>query len=171
MTAAAPAPGRPAVSFLPDAFERALAYGSLLLLAVTAFALIRGRAHWAEMDTAIWTHLVLVGVALALTPALMLRPRGDRVHRWLGWAWAVSIFATALVSFGIREISNGGGMSPIHILSALTAGSAPLLIYAARARKHALHRRIARGLTAGGLLVAGVLTFPGGRQLGNWLLG
>lgn len=171
MATAAPERRRPTVSFLPDAFERALAYGSLLLLAATAFALIRGRAHWAEMDAAIWTHLALVGVALALTPVLMLRRRGDRLHRWLGWVWAASMFATALVSFGIREITNGGGMSPIHILSALTAASAPLLVFTARSRQHAVHRRIARGLTAGGLLVAGVLTFPGGRQLGNWLFG
>lgn len=119
------------------------------------------------MDAIVWTHLALVGFALAITPAMLLRPRGDRLHRLLGWTWAAAMFSTALVSFGIREITRGHGMSPIHFLSAFVAITVPPLLLTARRHKVARHRRIARGLVTGGLLIAGVLTFPGRRQLGN----
>lgn len=154
----------------PDAYERALAAAALVLLGATLIGVARGYGRWGEMPALVWAHLASVGVALALTPALFLRARGDRTHRVLGWIWAAAMFATACVSFGIRELGNGR-LSPIHILSAIVLLSIPALLLTARGHKHRPHRRIARGLTTGGLLIAGVLTFPGGRQLGAWLLG
>lgn len=164
------APARPRSPLAPDGYERALAFGAILLLGATLLAVARGFGRWGDMPPLVWAHLLTVGTALALTPALFLRARGDRIHRTLGWIWATAMFATALVSFGIRELRDGA-LSPIHILSAIVVLSIPALVLTARAHRHAPHRRIARGITTGGLLIAGVLTFPGGRQLGNWLLG
>ena len=163
-------PTRPRSPLAPDGFERALASCAIALLGVTLVALARGYDRWADMPPLVWAHLVTVGTALALTPALFLRARGDRTHRTLGWLWASAMFATALLTFGIRELG-AGRLSPIHILSALTILSVPALVLSARARKHRPHRQIARGITTGGLLIAGVLTFPGSRQLGTWLFG
>lgn len=161
---------RPRSPLAPDTYERALAFGATALLGVTLVALARGYGRWSHMPPLVWAHLATVGAALALTPALFLRARGDRTHRTLGWIWAIAMFATALLSFGIRELGDGR-LSPIHILSAITVLSVPALVLTARTHKHRPHRQIARGITTGGLLIAGVLTFPGGRQLGSWLVG
>jgi uncharacterized membrane protein len=77
---------------------------------------------------------------------------------------------TALLSFGIRE-TNGGRFSFIHILSAWVVIQVPLLWYAARTHKVALHRGSVRGMVTGALLIAGFFTFPFGRLLGHWLFG
>jgi uncharacterized membrane protein len=99
---------------------------------------------------------------------LMLRTRGNRLHRQLGWAWAISMFTTALISFGIR-LSNKGGFSLIHVLSAFTVVFVPAIVLRARRHQIAKHRRAVRGAVTGALLVAGFFTFPFNRLLGQWL--
>jgi uncharacterized membrane protein len=101
---------------------------------------------------------------------MLLRRRGDWLHRRLGWVWAAAMALTALMSFGIRDI-NDGRFSPIHILSAFTLMMVPLLVIAARRHQHAQHRGIVRGMVAGALLVAGFFTFPLNRLIGHWLFG
>ena len=93
--------------------------------------MIRGRAAWAEIGPLIWLHLATVMTPLAITPVQLLRRRGDGTHRALGWIWAVSLFGTALISFGIRDV-NDGSLSFIHILSVVTIVAVPLLVLAAR---------------------------------------
>lgn len=153
-----------------DRYERILALAAMVLLAATMLAVGRGHARWGEANLAVWTHLATVTVAVALTPVLLLRPRGDRLHRRLGWLWAACLFATALVSFAIRQ-SHSGGFSVIHILSAWMIGLVPLLVWAARTHRVAMHRRAVRGAVTGALLIAGFFTFPFGRMLGRWLFG
>lgn len=67
-------------SLTPNGFERALAYGSAAFLFVVAVALWRGRAAWDMVPALVWGHLLLLMIALALTPVLMLQPRGTRQH-------------------------------------------------------------------------------------------
>ena len=107
---------------------------------------------------------------LAITPVQLLRRRGDRTHRTLGWIWAASLFATAVISFGIRDI-NDGGLSFIHIFSVVTIVSVPTLVLAARHHKIARHRGFVRGLVTGALLTAGYFTLIPNRMLGSWLWG
>lgn len=154
----------------PDAFERVLAGGALLLLTALIAAVIRGRDEWVHLTPSIWLHLLTIAAALILTPVLMLRRRGDRTHRRLGWAWATLMFGTALVSFNIR-LNSPGQLSWIHLLSVLTIVLVPTIVFSARKHKIAFHRRFARGTVVGALLLAGFFTFPFERLLGRWLFG
>jgi uncharacterized membrane protein len=161
---------RARVALAPDAYERLLAAAALLLLAALVAALLRGRAEWGQLPVAVWLHLCSIGAALALTPVLLLRRRGDRLHRTLGWTWAVLMGGAALVSFGIR-FNTPGRLSWIHLLSVLTLVLVPTIVSAARTHRVGMHRRVARGTVAGALLLAGFFTFPFERLLGRWLFG
>ena len=170
MATAAAAPRKPKLSLAPNAFDRFLAVAASLLLAVVMVALWRGRAHWGEVPAFVWPHMATILAALALTPVMMLRRRGDRLHRRLGWVWCSAMFMTAALSFGIRDI-NRGGLSVIHILSAFTLAQVPLIAWSARTHRVAQHRTTVRAMAAGALIVAGIFTLPPNRMLGEWLLG
>jgi uncharacterized membrane protein len=154
----------------PDRYERILALGATLLLAAVVVALMKGRSEWHLIAPKVWAHLTTIMVALSLTPVMMLRRRGDPLHRKLGWVWVVAMVATALLSFAIRD-SNRGNFSFIHILSAWVLIQVPLIVRAARNHDVASHRTRVRAMTTGALLVAGFFTFPFNRLLGHWLMG
>ena len=151
-------------------FDRVLAYGAVAILAAMIAAIVRGRAEWGAIPTLVWPHLATIATALALTPVMLLRRRGDRLHRRLGWIWAVAMFLTAFDSLFIRLI-NRGGFSIIHILSVWTLIQVPVIVLAARRHDIARHRSAVRGMVLGALLIAGFFTFPFDRLLGHWLFG
>lgn len=170
MATAAAAPRKPKLSLAPSAIDRFLALAALLLLALVLVALWRGRSEWGEVPAFVWPHVATILAALALTPVMMLRRRGDRLHRRLGWVWCSAMALTAASSFGIRGI-NDGGLSFIHILSAWTLAGLPIIIWTARTHRVAQHRIWVRSMAAGALIIAGIFTLPPGRMLGDWLLG
>ena len=151
----------------PDLLERGLGVASGLFLLVLMAALARGRENWDQLPGMVWAHLVLLMMAMVLTPVLLLRARGDRWHRRLGWVWAAAMFATAVISFGIHEIN--GGWSIIHVLSLLVVATVPLLVWRARRHQVVQHRRAVRGLVIGALLTAGAFTLVGDRVLAQFL--
>jgi len=157
-------------SIAPDRFERVLAILSLLLLAAVLAAIMRGYPQWGRVPGAVWPHLIALTIALALTPAMLLRRRGDRAHRLLGTIWVVAMLVGAISSFRLHFL-NPGGFSLIHLLSIYTLIQVPVLYWAARTHRVALHRRGIRGLVLAALLVAGFLTFLFNRLLGQWLFG
>ncbi len=166
-----PATSRPErISLAPERIDRLLAGGAVLMALAVAVAILRGRAEWARVPPIVWDHLATIAIALLLTPVMLLRRRGDRLHRRLGWIWAVSLALTALLSFGIRLISPGR-LSFIHLLSAWTLIQVPIIVWSARRHDHARHRRAVRGMVLGALLIAGFFTFPFGRLMGRWLFG
>jgi uncharacterized membrane protein len=169
-TTAAPAPPSARLSLKPDLFDRILAAAALLLLAFVLTALARGRGEWAEVPAIVWGHIATILTAVILTPVMLLRPRGDRLHRSLGWVWVSAMALTAALTFRIRGI-NQGNLSLIHILSAWTLIQVPLIVWSARAHNHRRHRNTVRGMVAGALLIAGIFTFPFDRLLGRWLFG
>lgn len=152
----------------PDRFERILAGGAVVLLAAVVIALAKGWGEWDRIPATVWAHLATITVATALTPIMLLRRRGDRLHRRMGWVWASAMILTAAISFAIRDI-NQGGLSFIHILSAWTLFQVPLIVWSARRHNVAQHRSSVRGMVTGALLVAGFFTFPFDRLLGHWL--
>jgi uncharacterized membrane protein len=154
----------------PDRYDRFLAAAAVVLLAFVAAALWRGRDEWGEVPTFVWAHIATIVLALCLTPVMLLRRRGDRLHRRLGWVWVSAMGLTALLTFWIRGL-NQGSLSVIHILSAWTLIQVPLIVWAARGHKIARHRAAVRGMVTGALLIAGIFTFPFGRLLGHWLFG
>jgi uncharacterized membrane protein len=151
-------------------FDRLLALASALLLIATVAAIARGRVEWGEVPLFVWLHLATIGVAMALTPTMLLRRRGDRLHRQLGWVWVVAMTATALLSFNIAGLQ-GGGFSVIHILSVWTLIQVPRIVIHARAHRAEKHRSAVRGMVTGALVIAGFFTFPFDRLLGHWLFG
>ena len=153
-----------------DGYERFLAIAATALLIVVLVALARGQAQWARVPVIVWAHLGTILIALALTPVMLLRPRGDSLHRLLGKIWVAAMFLTAVISFGVR-LSNHGRFSLIHIISAYVVIVAPLIWWTAHRHQIARHRGMVRGMVTGALLVAGLFTFPFGRLLGTWLFG
>lgn len=153
----------------PQLGDRLLAGASLAMLTVATFALSRAGVRWQAEPLAVWVHLGTVGIALGLTPVMLLRQRGDRLHRLLGWIWASAMFATAAASLAIRQI-NHGQFSVIHLLSIWTLLMIPRIVWMARKGDTIRHRRGVRGLVLGGLILAGVFTFTPGRLLGYGLL-
>ena len=169
-TIAAAAPPRAKISLAPDLFDRILAGGAALLFLAVVAALYKGREEWGQVPAFVWAHIGTIGVALILTPLMLLRRRGDRLHRRLGWVWAGAMGLTALFTFGIRGL-NGGTFSFIHILSVWTLIQVPLIVWSARTHNHRAHRTAVRGMVTGALLIAGFFTFPFDRLLGHWLFG
>lgn len=169
-TVAEPQPRKRRRALYPDAYERVLAFASAAVLAIVAAALARGHAQWGKVPLPIWLHLATMMTALALTPVMLLRRRGDRLHRRLGWVWSTALVFTALDSFLIRTI-RPGSFSLIHILSAFVLVQVPLLVIAARRHDVKRHRASVKGMITGALLIAGVFTLMPSRLLGHWLLG
>ncbi len=168
--AAEAAPARPKVRLTPDGFDRFLSAAAMVLLGFVFTALWRGRGEWGEVPAFVWAHIATIVLAVGLTPVMLLRRRGDRLHRRLGWIWVSAMGLTALLTFGIRGL-NGGSLSFIHILSAWTLVQVPLIVWAARSHHIARHRAAVRGMVTGALIIAGIFTFPFGRMLGDWLFG
>ncbi|TFZ58468.1 hypothetical protein E4V01_11565 [Methylorubrum sp. Q1] len=155
-------------SLSPTVIERALAYASIALLVAVAGALVRGHADWLKVPALIQLHIATISLCLVLTPVLLLGRRGVRWHRVLGYGWVASMSATALLTFGIRD-SNHGGLSAIHVLSAITLTQAPMLAWHARKHRVDAHRYTVLSLVSGALLIAGLFTLLPGRMLGRWL--
>lgn len=151
-----------------DGFERFLAIGAGILLACVVVALVKGFAYWGRIPMNLWGHLATMIVALALTPVMLLRRRGDRPHRLLGRIWIAAMILTALISFTIRDAEDGS-FSFIHILSAWTLIQVPLIWWTAHNHRVERHRLAVRGMVFGALLIAGFFTFPFNRMLGQFL--
>jgi uncharacterized membrane protein len=156
--------------FAADMYERVLAMGAIMLLGCVVVALGRGYASWARIPMPVWAHLSTIFVALALTPVMLLRPRGDRLHRKLGWVWLSAMMLTAAISLFIDN-PHMSRFSYIHILSVFVLIQAPMIANAARKHNIKGHRRSVRAMVTGALLIAGFFTFPFNRLLGHWLFG
>lgn len=117
--------------------------------------------------TPTWTALITVH-AICATYALLfgavqlLRRKGDRPHRILGWIW-VSTMAVALVgSFGILTISGTFGV--LHALSLFTASTITVGVIQARRGRIRSHRAFMIGSYLGLLgAFVGVLAVPSRR--------
>lgn len=162
--------GADRISLAPERIDRLLAGGAVLMALAVAVAILRGHTEWSRVPPIVWGHLATIAVALILTPVMLLRRRGDRMHRVLGRVWAASLALTALLSFGIR-LTSPGRLSFIHLLSAWTLIQVPIIVWSARRHDHKRHRSAVRGMVLGALLIAGFFTFPFGRLMGRWLFG
>ena len=148
------------------------------VLAITAIAaIVRGQADWGRVPPLVWLHLGSILLATLMTPVMLLRRKGDRDHRRLGYVWVAAMALTAATSlcFNTRVPSGlgvfTGDFSFIHILSVWVLIQVPVIVIRARAHDRMRHERAVRGMVLGALLVAGFFTFPFNRMLGAWLLG
>jgi uncharacterized membrane protein len=105
----------------------------LLTLTLTAFS--RATTGFAARDegamsAALLIHLATVLPALPLGAYLLLRRKGDRLHRWLGRTWAALMVTTAISTFWLT--GPNGQLSFIHIFSLVTFISIPRAVLAIR---------------------------------------
>ena len=75
---------------------------------------------------------------------LRRRPRGDRLHRRVGLAWAIAMYWTVLSSFAIREL-RPGHFSWIHGLSVFTFVTLTIGLWGGRTGRARLHRQFLTG--------------------------
>jgi len=139
----------------------------LMLLLILAFGRHLGQPAVALSPWMI-VHLSAILPALPLGAIMLLRRKGDRLHRLLGRLWALLMLVAAASSFGIHAVM--GHLSPIHILSAITLIGIPRAIWDARHGRIARHRRTMTIVYAS-LVVAGYLTLIPTRLLGHFLFG
>ncbi|MEY2883711.1 MAG: hypothetical protein RL490_1435 [Pseudomonadota bacterium] len=154
-----------------------LAGASALLWLAAVVAIVRGQQDWPQVPVLVWLHLGTILASTALTPVMLLRTKGDRDHRRLGYIWVVAMALTALSSLFFKLGGSPGNLgvftgdwSIIHLLSIWVLIQVPIIVKRARRHDRAGHERGVRGMVIGALLVAGFFTFPFDRLLGHWLL-
>jgi uncharacterized membrane protein len=141
-----------------------------ILLTATFSALSFGPApstHPEPLSLPLIIHLATVLPALPLGAYVLVRRKGDSLHRMLGRIWVVLMLVTAISTFWLRT---NGSLSFIHIFSAMTLISIPMAIIAIRRGNLERHRRAMTGVYIG-LVVAGAFAFMPGRLLSSWLFG
>jgi uncharacterized membrane protein len=119
-------------------------------------------------------HLATVLPAIPLGIFVLLRRKGDRVHKIAGRVWMALMLTTAIASLFIHSINRSDtffGLSPIHLFSFLTLWSVPASIYHARKGNILAHKQSVTGLFIGGLVIAGMFSFMPGRFMWLWLFG
>ncbi|MDB5443093.1 MAG: hypothetical protein JWP86_665 [Phenylobacterium sp.] len=164
--------------------------GGVILLAIgprlgvvgpaIARALVTQRPHAPNLapilhaSLAIQIHLASILAAMAVTGVLLAGVKGDRLHRLLGWAWAVTMVGTAISTLFIRAAPIGPsfhGLGLLHLFALLTFVSVPRAVLAARRHDVARHAAVLSGFVVGGLGIAGIAAFLPGRMLWQVLFG
>lgn len=113
-------------------------------------------------------HLVTIAAALAVTAVLLAGVKGSRLHRTLGWAWAVTMVGTAVTTLFIKAAPIGPsfhGLGLLHLFALLTFIAVPRAVLAARRHDVATHAAVISGFVIGGLGIAGLAAFLPGRLL------
>jgi uncharacterized membrane protein len=122
-----------------------------------------------ELTIASAIHLAAVVPAIAIGAAQMLRPKGTRPHRVLGWIWVLAMLTAAISSFWIMEIRRGAGWSVIHLLSLWVLFAMAMAIWQIRRGNVRAHKRYMVG-TLAGLAGAGIGALLPGRFLAQLFL-
>jgi len=122
-------------------------------------------AEFTHASLAIQLHMLAAILAFLLGGYVLIRRKGDRLHRNLGKAWVALMAVTALTSFAIHTIRLIGPFSPIHILSVVVLVSLVAAVRAARRRDIPKHLNAMRMLYLFALIGAGAFTFLPGRLM------
>ncbi|MBL8700460.1 MAG: DUF2306 domain-containing protein [Alphaproteobacteria bacterium] len=119
------------------------------------------------MPTAVAIHLVFALIALVLGGVMLVRPKGTRSHRTLGWTWVTAMALVALSSLWIPSFLK---LSWIHGFTLVTAVALPRALLAIRRGRVRAHRAGMIG-TFIGLIGAGIGALAPGRLVGGTILG
>lgn len=152
-----------------------------ITIGLTVLAMVTGgfatpqsvSAGESRLTIPVMLHLATVVPALLLGPVILLRKKGDALHKLLGRIWATLMIITAIASAFI--VAPGGGIagtgfSPIHFFTVWTLINVPLAIHLAR-KGHIRHHRGAMAGLYVGLCIAGAFTLLPGRLLNTFFFG
>lgn len=154
--------------YKPGPMDFLLSAGCIAMLVAMTLAIWRGQDQLTQLNFKYPLHFGTLAIALAITPVMLLRAKGDRLHRTLGYIWITAMVVTAIDATFIRDI-NDGGFSLIHLLVPLTLFTSWRIVASARAGNHAAHRKHVHGIVIGALLVAGFFTFMFDRLFARWI--
>ena len=121
-----------------------------------------------------YLHLATVLPAFLLGSFLLFRRKGTPVHKSLGRAYMILMFATATIAlFMPAQIGPTvlGHFGLIHLLCVLTIYAVPKAYFAARRGDIKAHRSAMIRLYVGAILIAGAFALTPGRLLNGWLFG
>jgi uncharacterized membrane protein len=114
-------------------------------------------------DLAVRLHAAPALLALVLGAIQLVRPKGTRSHRMMGWTWVILMTLVSASSFFIHTICTVGPFSIIHLLSILTLLILPFAVHNARQHRVVQHARAMKLLFLGALVIAGAFTLMPGR--------
>jgi uncharacterized membrane protein len=117
-----------------------------------------------EITLPVAIHLAAVAPALLIGVFQLATRKGTRLHKALGWIWALSMAVVAASSFWIVGFHKAGGFSIIHLLSIWTLVSLALAIWFIRRGNVRAHQGFMVGVFLG-LLGAGLGALAPGRTL------
>ena len=121
-----------------------------------------------------YIHLATVLPAFVIGTFLLVRQKGNHIHKFFGRIYLLLMAATGVITLfmpaqvGPRFLGHFGY---IHMFSLLTLHGVPTAYLAARRGDIKTHQREMIGLYVGGILIAGALAFGPSRLLNNWLFG
>ncbi|WP_082765564.1 DUF2306 domain-containing protein [Phenylobacterium sp. CCH12-B4] len=101
------------------------------------------------------THVMLAVSATGLGAVMLASRKGAPFHRRAGWVWIALMAGVALSSFFLTSLN--GGLSYIHVMSALTLILLPFAAHAAR--RHAVRSHRALMLWLFWLMLVGAAAF------------
>ena len=130
-------------------------------------------ANLLQRHPLIFFHLVTALGALLLGLFMLLRRKGTRSHRLLGWTWVALMGSTALASAFIRDyrLPNLYGYTPIHLFTLTVAVMLPLGIWYVKRGRIDGHRKTMRGLYIGACVIAGLVHAAAGALPGQPAVG
>lgn len=149
--------------------------GGVALLCLVVFAFARAALGLAPptpwvRDAALLIHITTVTPAIPLGLYIFLNRKGGPRHRLLGKIWLTLMGITALATFFIRNVGDGG-LSWIHLFSVMTLIGIPRAILTARRGRIAKHKAHLVNLYIGALVIAGGASFLPGRTMWQWAFG
>ena len=154
--------------YRPGPMDYFLSAGCVAMLLAMSLAIWRGSEQLVDAPITYPIHFGTLAIALAISPIMLLRTKGDPLHRKLGYVWIAAMVVTAIDSFFIRDLNNGG-FSPIHLLSVLTLYVSWRIVVTARQGNHVAHRKHVQGIVLGALIIAGFFTFMFNRLFAIWI--
>lgn len=117
----------------------------------------------------IQVHVAFAVIAFVAGPIALVRRKRDRLHKTVGYVFALALCGTAFSSFFIHTIRLIGPFSPIHILSIITPISLFFAIRAIRAKDVKRHKSVMWRLYSQAMGIAGLFTFLPGRLMNEMI--
>ena len=116
-----------------------------------------------EAASPIPLHAYAAFLAVVLGGVQLLRPKGRKSHRYLGYSWVALMLIVSVSSFWIHSLKVVGLFSPIHLLSIFTIWSLFEAIRSVKVGNIKRHQRMMKLLYLLALLVTGIFTLLPGR--------